>query len=39
MEIDDELLKEALVAIGQSTERATVKAALRRVVKSAEAGG
>jgi Arc/MetJ family transcription regulator len=33
IEIDDELLKEAMVATGQSTKWATVEAALRRVVK------
>jgi Arc/MetJ family transcription regulator len=33
IDIDDELLKEAMAATGQSTKRATVEEALRRVVK------
>jgi Arc/MetJ family transcription regulator len=33
IDIDDELLKEAMAATRQSTKRATVEEALRRVVK------
>ena len=33
IDIDDELLKEAMAATGQPTKRATVEEALRRVVK------
>jgi Arc/MetJ family transcription regulator len=33
IEIDDELLKEAMAATGQTTKRATVEQALRRVVR------
>jgi Arc/MetJ family transcription regulator len=33
IEIDDSLLKEAMAATGQSTKRATVEEALRRVVR------
>jgi Arc/MetJ family transcription regulator len=33
IEIDDKLLQEAMAATGQTTKRATVEEALRRVVK------
>ena len=33
IDIDDKLLKQAMIATGQSTKRATVEEALRRVVK------
>lgn len=33
IEIDDKLLRQAMKATGQTTKRATVEAALRRVVK------
>jgi Arc/MetJ family transcription regulator len=33
IEIDDELLKEAMAATGQTTKRATVEEALRRAVR------
>lgn len=33
IEIDDDLLKEAMVATGKATKRATVEEALRRVVR------
>ena len=33
IEIDDELLKEAMAATGKTTKRATVEEALRRVVR------
>ena len=33
IEIDDELLREAMVATGQTTKRATVEEALRSVVR------
>jgi Arc/MetJ family transcription regulator len=33
IEIDDELLREAMAATGQTTKRATVEQALRRVVR------
>jgi Arc/MetJ family transcription regulator len=33
IEIDDKLLKEAMKAAGQTTKRATVEEALRRVIK------
>jgi Arc/MetJ family transcription regulator len=33
IEIDDELLKEAMAATGMATKRATVEEALRRVVR------
>jgi len=33
IEIDDDLLKEAMAATGQATKRATVEEALRRVVR------
>jgi Arc/MetJ family transcription regulator len=33
IDIDDELLKEAMAATGQTTKRATVEQALRRVVR------
>ncbi len=33
IEIDDDLLKEAMAATGQTTNRATVEEALRRVVR------
>lgn len=33
IEIDDKLLREAMKATGQTTKRATVEEALRRVVK------
>jgi Arc/MetJ family transcription regulator len=33
VEIDDELLAEAMAATGQRTKRATIEEALRRVVK------
>lgn len=36
IEIDDELLKQAMKATGQSTKKATVEEALRQVVKNAE---
>jgi Arc/MetJ family transcription regulator len=36
IEIDDELLKDAMEATGQTTKRATVEEALRRLVKDHE---
>lgn len=36
IEIDDELLKDAMAATGQTTKRATVEEALRRLVKDHE---